>query len=121
MTATEILSELARRGVHLEVAGDKLRWRPKEAVTPELVEDLKRRKAEILDALRAPKPTVSARVRGKDAITQAAEADVCWHCHGEKACRCALCAVRGPALTWEKGQCGACLGSGFLCWPQRIQ
>jgi len=50
MTATEILSELERRGVHLEVAGDKLRWRPKEAVTPDLVEALKQSKAEIISA-----------------------------------------------------------------------
>ena len=57
MTATDILSELARRGVHLEVAGDKLRWRPKEAVTPDLVEALKQWKAEIIAALSGRKMT----------------------------------------------------------------
>lgn len=57
MTATDILSELVRRGVHLEVAGDKLRWRPKEAVTPELVEVLKQWKTEIIAALTGSKTT----------------------------------------------------------------
>jgi len=57
MTATEILTELERRGVHLEVAGDKLRWRPKEAVTPDLVEALKQSKAEIISTLTGSKTT----------------------------------------------------------------
>ena len=57
MTAKEILSELTRRGVHLEVAGDKLRWRPKEAVTPDLVEALKKWKAEIIAAVTVSKTT----------------------------------------------------------------
>ena len=57
MNATDILGELERRGVHLEVAGDKLRWRPKEAVTPELVEALKQWKPEIIAALTGSKTT----------------------------------------------------------------
>ena len=57
MTATEILTELERRGVHLELAGDKLRWRPKEAITPDLVEALRQSKAEIIAALTSSKTT----------------------------------------------------------------
>jgi len=53
MTATEILSELHRRGVELIAAGDRLRFRPKEAVTPELVTTLARHKTEILAALKS--------------------------------------------------------------------
>ena len=51
VTATQILSELERRGVRLEVTGDKLRWRPKEALTPDLVKALKQWKAEIIATL----------------------------------------------------------------------
>jgi hypothetical protein len=51
VTTTEILSELARRGVHLEVIGDKLRWRPKDAVPDELVEALRGLKGEIIAVL----------------------------------------------------------------------
>ena len=56
MTATEILSELERRGVCLEVAGDKLRFRPKDAVPAEMVEALRERKPEILAVLQSKRP-----------------------------------------------------------------
>ncbi len=46
MTATEIFEELERRGVELVVAGDRLRFRPREAVSPELLAALARHKAE---------------------------------------------------------------------------
>ena len=59
MTATEILSELERRGVRLEVVADRLRFRPKEAVTPELVEVLKQHKGEILTVLQSRQPATS--------------------------------------------------------------
>ena len=56
MTANEILSELARRGVSLEVIGDKLRWRPKDAVTEKLLEALKLVKREIIAVLSRGRP-----------------------------------------------------------------
>ena len=122
MTATQILSELQHRGVSLEVAGDKLRFRPKAAVTPDLVEALRRRKSEILAVLRESPAPVKARVRGQDVVTETAQAEICFHCHGEKICRCISCAVPGSAAPrWEPGQCVACKGSGFLCWPEVIQ
>ena len=65
--------------------------------------------------------SVPARVRGQDAVIETAQVDICWHCHGKKVCRCALCGVRGPAMTWAKGQCGACLGTGYLTWPVKVQ
>ena len=51
MTANDILSELKRRGVHLEMAGDKLRVRPRGAVDPDLVEAMRRHKGELLGLL----------------------------------------------------------------------
>jgi hypothetical protein len=51
VTTTEILSELARRGVCLEVVGDKLRWRPKNAVPDDLATALRRLKGEIIAVL----------------------------------------------------------------------
>lgn len=66
MNATEILSELERRGVHVEVAGDKLRWRPKEAVTPELVEALKQWKPEIIAVLNDSKTTGKGKCPGPE-------------------------------------------------------
>ena len=66
-------------------------------------------------------PTVQARVRGQDAVAESNQAEVCWHCHGQKLCRCALCGVPEHNLSWEKGQCRACKGTGWLCWPERTQ
>ena len=55
MTATEILNELQRRGVELRAEGDRLRFRPKEAVTPDLIKILKQHKAEIIAAVAGDK------------------------------------------------------------------
>jgi DNA polymerase-1 len=43
-----LLAELARCGIELQVHGDRLRFRPQAAVTPDLLERLKRHKAELL-------------------------------------------------------------------------
>jgi hypothetical protein len=45
---TGLLATLKARGVHLEVVGDRLRWRPREAVTAEEREILTRHKPELL-------------------------------------------------------------------------
>jgi len=63
MTIAQILGDLERRGISLEVLGGKLRVRPKEAVTPDLVETLTRHKADIVRAIRRP----AREVRGSDA------------------------------------------------------
>jgi hypothetical protein len=65
---------------------------------------------------------IPVRIRGRDEIAPSANAEVCWHCHGEKLCSCALCAIRGrQPLTWESGSCGACFGTGCLTWPEQVQ
>lgn len=51
MTANDLLSELRRRGIELVAAGDRLRYRPKDAVTPELREAILAHKAEIMRLL----------------------------------------------------------------------
>ena len=116
MTAMEILEELKRRGIFLEAHGDRLRFRPKEMVTSDLLEIMRARKVELLQALRVP-----ARVRGQDSVIQSTNADVCFHCRGKKLCRCALCGVSTTHRQWAHGQCTACKGAGWLCWPERLQ
>lgn len=49
--AMRLLHELKSRGLELQPAGDRLRYRPIEAMTPELAEQVKARKAEILALL----------------------------------------------------------------------
>jgi len=84
MTATDILSELARRGVHLEVAGEKLRWRPKEAVTPDLVAALKQWKAEIIASLTDCKMTGFGKCPGPERCGGCYEVSPGVHLHPPK-------------------------------------
>jgi hypothetical protein len=51
MVLPELLREIENRGVTLEPAGDRLRFRPKRNMTPELVEGLREHKVAILEAL----------------------------------------------------------------------
>ena len=51
MSAAAVLSELRRRGVELVAAGGRLRFRPVQAVSPDLVEQMRAHKAELLAIL----------------------------------------------------------------------
>jgi len=51
MLVSEVLAEVGRRGVSLFPKGDRLRFWPKSALTPELLEELEEHKGEILVAL----------------------------------------------------------------------
>lgn len=51
MNAQELLSELERLGVELEATGDGLRYRPRSAVSSELVVELKMHKRQVLALL----------------------------------------------------------------------
>jgi hypothetical protein len=51
-SAAELLVDLARRGIRLEARGDRLRYHPQSAVTPDLLELLKADKAALLALLR---------------------------------------------------------------------
>ena len=66
-------------------------------------------------------PAVPARVRGQDAVVESCKAETCFHCKGDKVCRCAMCAVADPNMVWQRGMCRACLGTGSLAWPETVQ
>ena len=48
MTAADLLTDLARRGIRLEAHGGRLRYSPRSAVTPELMEGMRNHKPELL-------------------------------------------------------------------------
>ena len=52
----ELLDELARLGVMVVASGDRLKFYPRKAVSPELVERLKEHKAEVLVVMAEPWP-----------------------------------------------------------------
>jgi hypothetical protein len=51
MSARRLLEELRGHGVELKVDGDQLRYRPKEAVTPQLQDQIKRHKPKLVKLL----------------------------------------------------------------------
>jgi hypothetical protein len=52
MTATRLMAEINSLGIRLEAKGDRLRFSPRSAVTPDLAERMKAHKAELLVVLR---------------------------------------------------------------------
>ncbi len=48
MNSIELIAELDRLGIRIEADGDKLRYSPRSAMTPDLVEGMKTHKAELL-------------------------------------------------------------------------
>lgn len=51
MGAPEVLAELTRRGVEVMIAGDRIRFRPQSAVTPDLRAALIEHKADVIRLL----------------------------------------------------------------------
>ena len=54
MTSVQILSEVHRRGIELQAAGDKLRLRPSRDVPPDLLSAIRIHRAELLELLGLP-------------------------------------------------------------------
>ncbi len=51
MSAIALMADLTDHGIRLEAQGDRLRFRPRQAMTPELVRQVKSHKAELLTIL----------------------------------------------------------------------
>jgi hypothetical protein len=67
MSPESILAELDRRGIELSASGDRLRFRPIEAIPPDLLEELRKHKPNLLRLLSPP--TVALALAG---VTEAA-------------------------------------------------
>ena len=52
MSAAELLMDLGRLGIRLEADGERLRYHPRSALTPDLLGRLKANKGELLTLLR---------------------------------------------------------------------
>ena len=52
MSAAELMTDLARLGIRFEAHGDRLRYSPRSAVTPDLADRMKAHKGELLAILR---------------------------------------------------------------------
>ena len=127
MTAVDVLTELSRLGVHLEVAeGNRLRFRPAAAVPSDLVQAMRALKDEMLWLLLAP--PVPARIIGTTAVAfvTPVKTQPCFHCSdasGEASgeCTCSLCAERQFSPSPRPGRCAACAGTRRLAWVGVVQ
>ena len=52
MSTAKLLADLARLGIRLEADGDRLRYAPRSAVTPDLLSRMGARKGELLEIMR---------------------------------------------------------------------
>jgi hypothetical protein len=76
MTSVQILSETRKRGVEFKVAGDRLLFRPAEAVPPELLSAIHSHKAELLELLCTPDPVPVNIERLKEAEADFSSLDI---------------------------------------------
>ena len=53
MSVNALIADLAKLGIRLEANGDRLRFHPRSAVTPDLAQRMKAQKQELLEVLRA--------------------------------------------------------------------
>jgi hypothetical protein len=59
VTAAVLVETLRARGIHLRAVGDRIRYRPASALTPEDLETLRQQKAEVLKLLLSTTPPPS--------------------------------------------------------------
>ena len=70
MIAAELLTDLAQRGIRLEAHGDRLRYSPRSAMTPDLAERIKANKGELLSLLRFNPDAPAFDLTNADAVWQ---------------------------------------------------
>lgn len=109
MNAAELLLDLGRLGIRLEAHGDRLRYSPRSALTPDLLDRLKSHKAELLALLRpAPEAPLSLPVVTSEAPSKPTK----------PICRCRSTTWRdmpihgGESIRRDCGHCGR-----FLDFP----
>jgi len=124
MNGFEFLESLRNLGVTVEAVGpDKLRLEPASKIPAEMVPRIREAKTAILEALLNRPATCSPdcyevqlgdwihrphagciTIRPEASSAQHKVVVTCWHCRGEKRCRCISC--------WQTGQCVTCKGAG---------
>ena len=77
MNAVELLTDLAERGIQATGEGEHLRVRPRSALTPELIEEIRAHKAELLALLDGRLPLAEAFPGGVEEVQSLTLAEVC--------------------------------------------
>jgi hypothetical protein len=111
MSLAHLLADVARLGITLEARGDRLRYRPRSAVTPELVERLTAHKAELL-AMLLPTPGMApASLPTAPAVPVCRCGSTTWRdvpIHGGQSLRrdCAVCGRFIAFPVWQRTNTG---------------
>jgi hypothetical protein len=71
VSAAELLQELNQMGVRLEVVGERVRYWPKDALTPDLLDRLRSHKFELLAMLREQTDRPNVNLADPNAVWQA--------------------------------------------------
>ena len=91
--ATDILAELARRGVAARADGETIRLKSTASLDEGLLARLREHKLEILAAL---------------SCRPAFRSSTCWHCGGSGQCDCISCGHFESRAAWKAGRCAPC-------------
>ena len=117
VSAAELLADLARRGIRLEADGERLRYHPRSALTPDLLDRLKAHKAELLTLL------LRATAFDIDSAPDAEPAPAAQENPAPPACRCGSTIWRdvpihdGQSARRDCGRCGRFIN--FPIWYGR--
>jgi hypothetical protein len=141
MTAREVVNELVRRGIVIEIEppGDRLTLSPARLLDDDLLARVRQHKPEIIAIVSARPATCGPGCyeiepgrymhhpeRGcRTKVTVAWSAvrpwwtGKCWHCNGTGKCECCVCFQHVPWSNEHEGVCVSCKGTGVL--PVSIQ
>lgn len=72
MSAAQLFTDLARLGIQIEAHGDRLRYSPRSAVTPDLADRMKAHKSELLAILRRDAEALAIDLTDASKVWQAA-------------------------------------------------
>ena len=75
MSTTNLIANLTRLGIRLEGHGDRLRYSPRSAVTPDLADRMKALKGELLAMLTDDRTTPEIRRQAQAAMVERVNAD----------------------------------------------
>lgn len=118
MSLDQLLARLARHGVELRAAGNDLRYRPVDALTPALLDEVRRHKHAILAHLAADDPAVAWRAAAMRA-RHACAPDESWPFLTVRdmprgACGCCSCGV--PVEPYGDGPAVRCTPCMLAAW-----
>src|SRR5437879_1593986 len=122
MTACRLVATLRAKGIKLQAKGNRLLYCPRSAVTPELLSELVKKKAEILASIANSAPVrLIPPLDERDPDFALTDHETCFHCGGTGVCARSCCQALLLANLEKALTCRACLGKGTSKLPKVLQ